>query len=85
MAASAAGDLEKAQRWQARSLEMVETIASHGYMQSAKAVMRWVGVDCGPARPPLQQHSGEQLEILRGDLEAIGFFEWIGEHAPHNE
>ena len=85
MAAYAAGDLEKAQRWQARSLEMVETIASHGFMQSAKAVMHWVGVDCGPARPPLPQQSAKQLETLRDELEAIGFFEWIGEHAPHNE
>jgi N-acetylneuraminate lyase len=85
MAAYAAGDLEKAQRWQARSLEMVETIASHGFMQSAKAVMYWVGVDCGPARPPLPQQSAKQLETLRGELEVLGFFEWIDEHATHNE
>lgn len=85
MAAYAAGDLEKAQRWQARSLEMVETIASHGFMQSAKAVMHWVGVDCGPARPPLPQQSAKQLETLRGELEVLGFFEWIDEHATHNE
>jgi hypothetical protein len=43
--------------------------------------MHWVGVNCGPARPPLPQQSPEQLELLRGELEAIGFFEWIDEHA----
>ena len=85
MAAHAAGDLEEAQRWQVRSLKMVETIASHGFTQSAKAVMHWVGVDCGPARPPLPQQSAKQLETLRGELEAIGFFEWIDEHVTHNE
>jgi N-acetylneuraminate lyase len=85
MAAYAAGDLEKAQRWQARSLEMVETIASYGFMQSAKEVMHWVGVNCGPARPPLPHQSAKQLETLRGELAAIGFFEWIDEHATHNE
>ena len=81
MAAHAAGDLEEARRWQARSLKMVKIIAAHGFMQSAKAVMQWVGVNCGPARPPLPQQSAEQLEMLRGELEAIGFFEWIDEHA----
>jgi len=81
MGAHAAGDLAEARRWQARSLEMVETIAAHGYMQSAKAVMHWVGVNCGPARPPLPQSSCEALETLRNELEAIGFFEWIDEHA----
>ena len=81
MAAHAAGDLEEARRWQARSLKMVEIIAAHGFMQSAKAVMGWVGVNCGPARPPLPQQSPEQLELLRGELETIGFFEWIDEPA----
>jgi N-acetylneuraminate lyase len=73
--------LKEARRWQARSLKMVEIIASHGFMQSAKAVMHWVGVNCGPARPPLPEPSAEQLETLRGELEAISFFEWIDEPA----
>ena len=60
---------------------MIETIAAHGYMASAKAVMGWVGVNCGPARPPLPQQSTEELETLRGELESLGFFEWIDEHA----
>jgi hypothetical protein len=47
--------------------------------------MYWVGVDCGPARPPLPQQSAKQLETLRGELEVLGFFEWIDEHATHNE
>ena len=81
IAAHAAGDLEEARRWQVRSARMIETIAAHGYMASAKAVMGWVGVNCGPARPPLPQQSTEELETLRGELESLGFFEWIDEHA----
>ena len=84
MVAHAAGDLEEARRWQARSLEMVETIAATGFMQSAKAVMHWVGVNCGPARPPLPQQLAGEVEVLRCELEAIGFFEWIDEHATAN-
>jgi N-acetylneuraminate lyase len=81
MAAHAAGDLEEAWRWQARAAKTIETIVAHGYMQSAKAVMNWVGVNCGPARPPLPQLSGDELDVLREELEAIGFFDWIDEHA----
>jgi N-acetylneuraminate lyase len=80
MAAHAAGDMEEARRWQARSLKMVEIIAAYGFTQSAKAVMHWVGVNCGAARPPLPQCSSTNLEVLRGELEAIGFFEWIDEY-----
>ena len=60
---------------------MVETIADHGYMHSAKAVMGMVDVDCGPARPPLPQGTDTDREKLRRDLEAMGFFEWINERA----
>jgi len=81
MEAHAAGDLETAREWQARSWKMIETIAGHGYMHSAKAVMGMAGVDCGPARPPLPQGNDADREKLRGELEAIGFFDWINERA----
>ena len=79
MTAHMAGNLQEAQQWQARSLQLIETIAARGYMHSAKAVMPWVGVDCGPARPPLPQASSEDLNGLRVELEALGFFQWVHE------
>ena len=81
MEAHAAGDMDTARKWQARSWKMIETIAAHGYMHSAKAVMGMVGVDCGPARPPLPQASDADREKLRSELEAMGFFDWIHERA----
>jgi N-acetylneuraminate lyase len=81
MEAFGVGNLEEARRWQARSLALIDTIKSHGYMYSAKAVMGMVGVDCGQARPPLPQMTDEKLNTLRKDLEIVGFFEWIDEYA----
>ena len=72
------GDLETAQMWQARSVQMIDVIAAHNYCPAAKAVMRMVGVDCGPARAPLATLSEAERKLLRGELEALGFFEWIG-------
>ncbi len=70
------GDIEAAQRDQARSAEMIRTIANYNYMPAAKSVMAMVGVDCGPARPPLRTLSRESRGNLKQDLEKIGFFDW---------
>ncbi|MDP7010734.1 MAG: dihydrodipicolinate synthase family protein [Verrucomicrobiota bacterium] len=70
------GVTESAQRDQDRSAEMVRTIAKYGYNAAAKAVMGMVGIDCGPARPPLRGLSPENINDLKRDLESIGFFDW---------
>ena len=75
------GNLEEARHWQARSLALINSIKGHGYTHSAKALMGMLGVDCGPARPPLPQMTDEKLNALRKDLEIVGFFEWIDECA----
>ena len=46
-------------------------------MAAAKATMAMLGVDPGPARLPNSPLSGEQVKRLRGELEAIGFFDWL--------
>ena len=70
------GGTESAQRDQDRSAEMVRTIAKYGYNAAAKAVMGMVGIDCGPARPPLRGLSPENINDLKRELEALGFFDW---------
>ena len=76
LAAFESGDIDTAQREQAKSAEMVRTIARYKYIQGAKAVMAMVGVDCGPARPPLQGLSPQSVGNLEQDLKSIGFFDW---------
>ena len=73
------GDLDEAKHWQSRSLALIDTLKASGYMHSAKAVMEMVGVDCGPARPPLSQLTDEERVVLRAQLETLGFFEWLDE------
>lgn len=73
------GDKDGAKHWQSRSAALIDTLKSHGYMHSAKAVMEMVGVDCGPARPPLPQLTDEERSALHAELETLGFFEWLNE------
>ena len=73
-----AGDMETACRLQCNSMEMVDVIdrTVGSFLGAAKAVMKMVGVDCGPARQPLRNLTPQQHEGLRAELEKIGFLEY---------
>jgi N-acetylneuraminate lyase len=71
------GDFARARQDQFRSVRLVQLLVSHGFMGAAKATMKLLGVDVGPARLPNGSLSAEQVEKLRCDLEQLGFFGWI--------
>ena len=71
------GDLAGARLWQARALEMLEAMLGTCGRASLKAMMSMVGIDCGPARRPIEPATSEQLSDLRNQLEAMGWFDWI--------
>jgi len=47
-------------------------------MGASKALMEMLGVPLGPARLPNTNLTPEQKSGLRGRLEAMGFFDWVG-------
>jgi N-acetylneuraminate lyase len=73
----ATGDMQSAREEQYRSVRLIRLLASYGYMGAAKAVMGMLGVDVGPARLPHRNPAPEQAAKLRGELEQLGFFQWI--------
>lgn len=78
MAAQARGDLETARNEQFRSAQLVKILVKRGFMGSAKALMKILGVDVGPARLPNTTLPPDQADALEADLDEIGFFGWIG-------
>jgi len=72
------GDLEAARSMQSKSMEMIRLLLRAGEtpVGTFKAMMRIVGVDCGPARPPLRNLTPRQYKELEAGLEKIGFFEY---------
>jgi N-acetylneuraminate lyase len=58
-------------------VQTIAVLASRGYMGAAKATMKMLGVDVGPARLPNGSLSVEQQMALRADLEQLGFFDWV--------
>ncbi len=72
-----AGDLEKAQTEQFRSVELIKLLSSYGYLTASKAVMGMLGINVGAPRLPIRSLTSEQIKQLRTDLEQLGFFNWI--------
>jgi N-acetylneuraminate lyase len=75
--AFAAGDLAAAREEQFRSVQLVQLLAGQGFMGAAKATMTLLGVDVGPARLPNASLTPDAVRQLRGELETLGFFDWI--------
>ncbi len=77
MEAFAAGDWERARLEQFRGVRLIQVLAGYGYVGAAKALMGLLGVPVGPPRLPHAALGAGQIAALRGDLEEMGFFEWI--------
>lgn len=73
MEAFAAGDMESAQVAQGKANAMIAVLIKHGGSPaSGKAFMKYIGIDCGGARSPLQALTDEQYALLAEEADAIG-------------
>ena len=72
-----AGDMTTARMEQAQSRRFITALKKFGGVVSGKAVMKMIGIDCGPVRLPLRNLTSEQYESLYTELEKIGFFDII--------
>jgi N-acetylneuraminate lyase len=77
IAAFERGDLEAARDEQFRSVRLIRLLAGFGYMGAAKAVMQMLAVDVGSPRLPNESLTAEQARQLRGQLESLGYFDWL--------
>jgi N-acetylneuraminate lyase len=77
IAAFERNDLAAARAGQLRSAQLIALLARRGYMGAAKATMKMLGVDVGPARLPNTSLDAVQAKALRGELEVFGFFDWV--------
>lgn len=73
-----AGDLEAARAEQALANKHIDIMIRYGGLPAGKAIMKLIGIDCGPARLPLRTLSAPQMSLLKQELEEAGFFEGAG-------
>ncbi len=71
------GNLDIAREEQYRSVQVIQLLASYGYMGAAKSVMGMLGIPVGQPRLPNAGLSSDQVSDLRKSLEKMAFFDWI--------
>ncbi len=71
-----AGEMAMARARQLQAQAMIDTARGAGGLGAFKAMMKMIGLDCGPTRPPLRAPSARQCQALRQELTEIGFFDF---------
>ena len=70
------GDVAAARADQMRAVDFIGVLDRHGGLAAGKAVMKMIGVDCGPVRLPLRALTAADEASLHTALEKIGFFSY---------
>lgn len=68
------GDMTQARQLQQKSVSLVQTLVKYGVMASGKAILKMLGVDCGPVRAPLNNLSSQKEQALYNDLLDLDIF-----------
>lgn len=77
MEAFETNDLETAKKLQYQSHEFCAILGRYrGNLAGGKRMMKFIGLDCGPNRLPLQTISDEEEITMKKELEDVGFFEY---------
>lgn len=77
MKAFADGDHATARSLQSLSIHMINVCYRYRGLAAIKAMMRLVGLDCGPVRLPLKALSEDEYKSFSADIEALGICEWF--------
>ncbi len=77
MDAYKSGDMETARSFQSISVKFIEILIRYGGgVIGGKAVMKMVGLDCGPLRAPARNLTDKEFDQYKKELEDIGFFDF---------
>lgn len=71
MDAFESGDLHTAREAQFQAVKMIRSLQKYSFLPAAKAVMSFLGIDCGPVRAPLSNLRSDQVALLRSDFEKL--------------
>jgi len=66
-----AGDHQEARRGQLEAVELIRICQRYGFLPAAKAIMSFLGIDCGPVRAPVKPVTERQISDLRHAVESL--------------
>ena len=67
-------DLATARVEQGKSIDLIKTLGSFGFLAASKSVMAMLGVDCGPVRAPVRNLTPDQRLALWDKLSGLDVF-----------
>jgi N-acetylneuraminate lyase len=69
------GDLKTARNLQSKSQAFINILIRYrGNVVAGKRIMKFLGLDCGPNRVPIQNINDKEEQSMKAELEDIGFF-----------
>lgn len=74
-------DLAAARDLQARTLELEAILGRYSWLPASRAVMKMLGVDCGPVRLQLRSLTSTEYDQLLLELVPFGFFSFSSRSA----
>jgi N-acetylneuraminate lyase len=60
---------------QFHAARMIQMLGRYGFITASKVIMGWLGVDCGPVRPPLRNLTSDELTSLARDIRGCDLFD----------
>ena len=79
-------DLSEARRLQFLAMDLINVVDKYrGNVVGGKQIMRLIGLDLGPNRTPFQNMTSEEVETMKAELEAIGFFDYWNPYFPGSQ
>lgn len=70
------GDVDSAAQHQLEAVKIIKTFLKYDSLPAQKAIMRMVGVDCGPVGLPLVDLKPKEEKKLKEELEKTELFKW---------
>ncbi|WP_289024430.1 dihydrodipicolinate synthase family protein [uncultured Salegentibacter sp.] len=70
------GNLKKAAQLQLEAVKIIKAFLKYDSFPAQKAMMKMIGIDCGPVALPLLSLTPEEEDDLRQELEKTTFFDW---------
>lgn len=65
------GHLDAARIGQYEAVRMIRTLQKYSFLPASKAVMGFLGIDCGPVRSPLRNISQSEKSLLHDELQRL--------------
>ena len=73
------GNFEVAAEYQLESVKIVKAFSKYDPFPAQKAMMKMVGIDCGPVSLPLVSLTPKEEKDLKQELEKTTFFKWASQ------